>query len=278
MSRWDIAEWVGPTPNKVIGGMSEYRGLVVHIMQGSYPGSLAWMKNPDSDVSSHFLTRADGHIGQLVDTADTAWTQAAGNGHWLSVENEGFSGNELTAGQVEAVAQIYARGVRDHGWPYQLADSPTGFGLGWHGMGGTAWGGHPDCPGEPIKAQRQQILARAQQINGGTPPTTGDVNDMILMQPLDTGKAYIMDGTLDSTVNPARPVLYEITGSQFATYQFVGIPLAPQPINSIPWNEFTLGTETTPGGGSGTGPSAADIATAVRPVVRDELNKTKLTS
>jgi len=125
--------------------MSEYRGLVLHIMQGSYDGSIAWGKNPASDVSFHFAARGDGHLGQLVDTADTAWTQSNGNGHWISVENEGYSGNPLAPGQVEAVAQLYARGVREHGWPLQLADSATDRGLGWHGMGGTAWGGHPDC-------------------------------------------------------------------------------------------------------------------------------------
>ena len=175
MARWDIAEWVGPTPNRNAGGMVEYRGLVLHIMQGSYAGSIAWGKNPASSVSFHFATRADGHIGQLVDTVDTAWTQANGNGHWLSVENEGFSGNELTAGQLEACAQIYARGVRDYGWAYQLADGTSGRGLGWHGMGGDAWGGHPDCPGAPIVAQRQQILDRARQINGGSPNPEDDM-------------------------------------------------------------------------------------------------------
>ncbi len=106
MPRWDIAEWVGPTPNRNAGGMVEARGLVIHIMQGTYDGSIAWGKNPASSVSFHFATRGDGHIGQLVDTADTAWTQGNGNGHWISVENEGYSGNPLTAGQVEAVAQL----------------------------------------------------------------------------------------------------------------------------------------------------------------------------
>lgn len=167
MARWDIAEWVGPTPNRVTGGMVESRGLVIHIMQGTYAGSVAWGKNPASSVSFHFATRGDGHLGQLVDTADTAWTQGNGNGHWISVENEGYSGSPLTAAQVEAVAQLYARGVREYGWPLQSTDSPTGRGLGWHGMGGAAWGGHLDCPGEPIKAQRGAILARATQLTRG---------------------------------------------------------------------------------------------------------------
>lgn len=164
MSRWDIAKWVGPTPNRTVNGMVESRGLVLHIMQGTYDGSIAWGKNPASSVSFHFATRGDGHLGQLVDTADTAWTQANGNGHWISVENEGYSGNPLTPAQVDACAHVYAEGVRAYGWPLQTTDSPNGYGLGWHGMGGTAWGGHFDCPGEPIKAQRDEILGRAAAI------------------------------------------------------------------------------------------------------------------
>lgn len=269
MARWDLAEWVGPTPNRTVGGMSEYRGLVIHIMQGSYDGSIAWGKNPTSGISFHFATRRDdGHCGQLVDTADGAWTQAAGNGHWLSVENEGFSGDPLTAGQLEACAQIYARGVRDHGWPYQLADSPSGVGLGWHGMGGAAWGGHFDCPGEPIKAQRGAILTRAQQINsGGTaPPGQGDI-DMRIMQVKGGGRAFLVDG-IDYGVSPARPKCTEITGSQVGTYQFIGIPY--KEVDFVPWDEFTLVTVPVAppsGGGSVTGP--VDLTPAAVEAVAD---------
>lgn len=167
MARLAIATWVGPTPNQS-GPMQEQRGLVLHIMQGSYEGSISWGKNPASSVSFHFATAKDGRLGQLVDTDVTAWTQGNGNGHWISVENEGYSGEALTDAQVENCAQLYAWGVQAHGWPLQTTDSPNGYGLGWHGMGGAGWGGHYDCPGEPIKAQRGQILARAQQILAGT--------------------------------------------------------------------------------------------------------------
>lgn len=176
MARWDIAEWVGPTVNEGDGDgrpgepedlMYECRGLILHIMQGTYGGSIAWAKNPDSDVSFHFANAKDARLGQLIDTSVRAWTQGAGNGHWLSVENEGYAGDELTPPQLENVAQLYARGVREYGWPLQITDDPNGRGLGWHGMGGQAWGGHFDCPGEPIKAQRAAILARAEEILNG---------------------------------------------------------------------------------------------------------------
>jgi hypothetical protein len=150
--------------------MDEQRGMILHVMEGSLAGSVAWAKNPASQVSFHFGTSKAGECQQLVDTDVTAWTQAAGNGSWVSVENEDFSGNPLNAGQLENVAKLYARGVREYGWPYQLADTPAGRGLGYHAMGGVAWGNHPNCPGQPIIDQRQAILSRALTINNGSAP------------------------------------------------------------------------------------------------------------
>lgn len=266
MALWDdIAEWVGPTPNKVIGGMVEYRGLVIHIMQGTYIGSIAWGKNPASSVSFHFATQADGHIGQLVDTDDAAWTQANGNGHWLSVENEGYSGNELTAGQVEACAKLYARGVREYGWPCQLTDSTTGHGLGWHGMGGTAWGGHPDCPGAPIVAQRQQILDLARQINEGAPQRK---DDQMFMLRDGAGSVAMVDG-IDPATRKARA--YWIGNAEFNEYQRCGVEL--RQVDAVDWSRFTLNPIPGAGGtGGGAGVTKAEVAEAVRV----ELNKTHL--
>lgn len=176
MARWtDIADWVGPPAENFGDGdyaeletadrMYEVRGVVLHIEQGSDIGTTAWMENAASDVSSHFLSRkASARGGQMVDTADRAWTQADGNGHWLSIENEGWQGEALTPQQVEFCAQILAKAHVVYGVPLQITNDPNGRGLGWHGMGGAAWGGHYDCPGEPVKNQRQQIIDRAAQI------------------------------------------------------------------------------------------------------------------
>lgn len=169
MGQWtEQAKWVGPSPN-VSGPMAQQRGMVLHVMEGTLPGSISWGKNPASGVSFHFGTSKTGVCQQLVDTSITAWTQGAGNGSWVSVENEDYSGNPLSSPQFEAVAQLYARGVREYRWPYRLADSPSDTGLGYHGMGGAAWGGHPLCPGQPIVDQRQALLERAYEINNPAP-------------------------------------------------------------------------------------------------------------
>jgi hypothetical protein len=149
--------------------MVEVRGLVLHIQQGTEAGSESWFKNPASQASSHFLNPKTGGLRQLVDTKDRAWAEADGNAHWVSIENEGFVPAALTASQVENAAQLLAWLHKTYQVPLQSTDDPNGKGLGWHGMGGAAWGGHTGCPGDAIKAQRPAIIARAKAILGIVP-------------------------------------------------------------------------------------------------------------
>lgn len=161
--------------------MAEVRGVVLHIAQGTYEGTIAWQRNPSAQVSSHFVCgKNSGERAQMVDTDQTAWTQAAGNGRWLSIEFAGYSGERLTEHQVDFAAQILARAHQAYGVPLQLADSPSDRGLGWHGMGGQAWGNHPACPGKPIIAQRPEIIARAKRITAGKEPLDMATVDEIL--------------------------------------------------------------------------------------------------
>lgn len=172
MAIWtDLASWRGPTPNRTTGGMVEQRGVVVHIAEGTFEGTISWQLNKDANVSSHFIVAKDGRIAQIVDTSDAAWTQKAGNGHWLSVENEGFTPGALTAQQVDANARLFARWHQVYGGPLTVAVDPNGRGLGHHSMGGTGctrwdWG-HCDCPGPAIINQKPAIAARAAEIIGG---------------------------------------------------------------------------------------------------------------
>jgi hypothetical protein len=261
MARWGEATWVGPTVNEGDGDewvgepedlMYECRGLVLHIMQGTYSGSIGWGKNPESDVSFHFANAKDGRLGQLVDTAVRAWTQGAGNGRWLSIENEGYSGEALTPAQVENVAQLYARGVREYGWPLQLADSPSGYGLGWHGMGGAAWGGHPQCPGEPIKAQRPAILARAAGILGGDGrPTGGGKSVAYVVNAPGDERLWFSDGWRRKPVTSIEQASAYLAGG--AAVRLSGVPLE--------WFGEPIGEGE---------PASADVA-AVADAVADEL-------
>lgn len=170
MGIWtDLAEWVGPTPNKGPGGIVDHLYVVEHIAEGTYAGTIAWQRNDASNISSHFIVARDGRVAQMVDTATQAWTQVKGNPYSISIENEGYGGQSLTPQQLEASARLLERAHREHGIPLQVTNAVGTPGLGHHSMGyesGVSWG-HQFCPGEPIKAQKPAIVARALQISGG---------------------------------------------------------------------------------------------------------------
>lgn len=167
MARMPGVTFVGPTPNEYPNGMVEHKGLVLHIEQSNNNDNVdSWFKDPTAQASAHFTNPKVGGLHQLVDTDDAAWTEMAGNRHWVSVEHEGYSGDSLTASQIENDAQLLAWLHTTYNVPLQITDDVNVGGLGWHGMGGDAWGGHFDCPGDPIKAQRGAIIARAQEILG----------------------------------------------------------------------------------------------------------------
>lgn len=176
--------WRGPTPNKYTDGMTEYRGVVLHIAEGFYEGTISWQLGASHQVSSHWIVGRNGQIAQMVDTKDASWTQSNGNRSWLSIEFEGFtSGNPLhakypwetlTDAQLDAAAALFAKAHLERGFPRQLADGTSGRGLGYHAMGGASWGGHYDCPGPPIIAQRAEILRRAELLINPPPPPQED--------------------------------------------------------------------------------------------------------
>lgn len=186
MSKWtDQATWVGTDHHG--GSMDSHRGLVVHIAEGFYAGTIAWQRNAPAGqrVSSHFIVGRDGRCAQMVDTDEQAWAQRSGNPDWLSVECEGFTTGHplhkthpgwesLSLQQIEKIAHLLVKAHQQYGVPIQVATGPDGRGLGHHSMGGVPWG-HLDCPGLPIIGQKPAIVARAHQLAGDVqrphPPT-----------------------------------------------------------------------------------------------------------
>lgn len=159
MARYPQATW-RPVSGHTDGPMRSYRGVVLHVNESN--GNLYNWVAGDHNMSCHFEVYKGGTVEQYLDTKDTSWCQMAGNADWISIETEGFHTEPLTAAQVDAIAGIVAWLHATHGIPLQIANTPNDHGFGWHGMGGSAWGGHPDCPGPQRKAQRQQILDIAQ--------------------------------------------------------------------------------------------------------------------
>lgn len=172
MARCPFAQWHGDgVTNETKGQMRAHKGLVLHIEQGSNHGTDSWFHNPQAQVSAHFGVGKDGSVFQWVDTDDTAWAEMAGNHYWISVENEGYSGQPLTQAQEESVAKLFAWAAKLYHFPFQVTADPTGTGLGHHAMGGSDWGGHTQCPGEPVVQQKPYIVNRARQLADAPAPT-----------------------------------------------------------------------------------------------------------
>lgn len=223
MARMPGAQW-RPVPNRTVGGQDAVYGVVLHVMQGTLDGTDAWFRNSSSQASAHFGVGKDGRIFQWVDTADRAWAQVDGNRTWLSIEHEGKSGDSLIPAQLAASARVIAWMHATHGVRLQSTDSPTGRGIGWHGMGGSAWGGHLDCPGTAIRNQRPALIAAAK--NG---------EDMDLTQAnLDdiAGAVWSADvipaarpphGNDDYTTNPTWSAKYAVQAAVEAAREAGGI-------------------------------------------------------
>ena len=68
--------------------------VVIHDMEGSYSGSIAWFQNPAAQASAHFDVRSsDGEISQQVYDGDTAWHAGnwSVNQHSVGIEHEGYA-------------------------------------------------------------------------------------------------------------------------------------------------------------------------------------------
>lgn len=146
-------------------------GLILHVEVGNGDDH-NWFDNVATRASTHFWVGKDGRVAQYVDTADMAWAQVGGNPDYLSTETEGLPTEPLTAAQVASLGKLYAWGHQQFGWVNAQANAPGQLGLGWHGMGGVAWGNHPGCPGDLRKAQRAAILAAAFPVPAPQPVPT----------------------------------------------------------------------------------------------------------
>jgi hypothetical protein len=282
--------YLGPPDGNWSGGgiVRPPNGVVVHIAEGSYQGTIGWQRNPAARVSSYFVVSRAGDIAQMLDLDVMAWTQGAGNPTWIGVENEGFHTQAFTDAQAQANARIFAWVVSL--WPgrvpYTVANSPGQHGLGWHGMGGAAWGNHPDCPGPPNVALLPDIVARAVRINNGGGPGSqkAAVTGMIGLRDPEGGEFTIDMSSWSETGYYYAPV---VDGIRSAALQAGGVvmvtngtrpgafgPSAAQVRAKAIDDIATAVVAKLPSGGGTGGPTVAQIAAAVRA----ELDSTTLPS
>lgn len=190
----DIEQYQSPN---VGGAMDGHRGIVLHIAQGTYRGTIDWQLNPDqryrngtkvTTSSTWIVGRDRGQWAQMVDSDTVAWAQRDGSRTWLSIELTGFAPEPPTAWQIEACAHLLAWAHRAYGVPLAVADHPGERGLGHHSMDrewrDEEWG-HDQCPGTGVVAMKGAIVRRASEIQGGK---TVDKQDV--------GKIFNTDGVI----------------------------------------------------------------------------------
>jgi N-acetyl-anhydromuramyl-L-alanine amidase AmpD len=73
------------SPNQSSRNGADISMIVIHATVGSYAASLAWLCNPESNVSTHYLIAKTGYTARLVPDDRAAWH--AGVSHWMTMDS-----------------------------------------------------------------------------------------------------------------------------------------------------------------------------------------------
>lgn len=173
------------SPNKG-GTMTGHKGVVLHIAQGTYLGTIAWQMNPDqrysngdrvTTCSTWIVGRNRGEWAQMVDSNRIAWCQRAGSLDWLSIELAGFAPQAPSAWQIEACSRLLAWCNKEYAVPLVVTSNTGARGLGHHSMDNdtTVQWGHDACPGAGVVAAKPAIVSAAVALSGGESVTQDEI-------------------------------------------------------------------------------------------------------
>lgn len=88
--------------------------IVCHITDGGFSGSVDWLCNRQSGVSSHFVVGRDGRIAQLVDIRSAAWCNGTQSGNPFGARYVGRATAALVR-QRKANANLYTISIECEG-------------------------------------------------------------------------------------------------------------------------------------------------------------------
>lgn len=104
---WDPAHYSNYTSwNR---SASDVRWIVLHTIEGPASAGISWFKNPDSNVSSHFVVDAQGDITKMVRIEDVAYTNGNGpyNRTGINVEMAGYANEtQFSEAMYDSVGQL----------------------------------------------------------------------------------------------------------------------------------------------------------------------------
>ena len=119
--------------------------IIIHDMEGSYAGSIAYFRMAQSQVSAHFCIRGDGgEVTQMVHLSDRAWHACAANSRSVGIEMEGYAKNGYKPELLLATAGITAFLCHYLQIPVRHARGGVGPGIESHWGLGPSGGGHSD--------------------------------------------------------------------------------------------------------------------------------------
>jgi N-acetyl-anhydromuramyl-L-alanine amidase AmpD len=70
----------------------QIRFIIIHVTEGSYVGSVAWLRDPRAHASANFVVSREGQVSELVPLHDIAWHAGnwAYNVRSVGIENAGY--------------------------------------------------------------------------------------------------------------------------------------------------------------------------------------------
>jgi N-acetyl-anhydromuramyl-L-alanine amidase AmpD len=71
----------------------QIRFIVIHVSEGSFPGTVSWLRDPKAHSSANFVVSRTGRVQELVPLHDIAWHAGnwAYNVRSVGIENEGYT-------------------------------------------------------------------------------------------------------------------------------------------------------------------------------------------
>ncbi|WP_404790227.1 N-acetylmuramoyl-L-alanine amidase [Altericista sp. CCNU0014] len=132
-------EVIGGCPNYSSRGNQGIDAIVLHYTTSrNVQGSISWFKNPESEVSAHYIVDRDGKIYQLVNDSDKAWHCYGFNTTSIGIEHVAQQGDRLTSEQENSSVQLIRWLCKE----YKISKDRI-FGHNWNPNqpGGTS------CPG-----------------------------------------------------------------------------------------------------------------------------------
>jgi len=132
------AIWNPASPSNYSTASNAMSAVILHTMEGSYAGSIAWFQNPSAQVSAHYLIRkSDGQITQMVAENRQAWHAKYHNYYTVGIEHDGRAADagNWSAAMLNASARLTKSICARRGIDCRTA---------WNGPGYDTWHLVPD--------------------------------------------------------------------------------------------------------------------------------------